>query len=68
MIGIFYVVIFNCYIGLMLFANYYRCDPLHTKQITKSDQIVPLYVMEAFGKYPGIPGLFVAGVFSGSLR
>lgn len=38
------------------------------QRVTKVDQIFPLFVMDTVGKYPGLPGLFVAGVFSGTLR
>lgn len=31
------------------------------------DQIFPLFVMQVMGDIPCIPGLFVAGVFSGAL-
>ena len=34
----------------------------------KSDQIVPRFVMETVGSYSGLPGLYVSGVFSASLR
>ena len=33
----------------------------------KKDQLFPLFVMQVMGDYPGVPGLFVAGVFSGAL-
>ena len=33
----------------------------------KPDQIFPLFVMQVMGDIPCIPGLFVAGVFSGAL-
>jgi hypothetical protein len=36
--------------------------------IEKADQIMPLFVMDTVGSLPGLPGLFVAGVFSGALR
>ena len=31
-------------------------------------QLIPLMVMDVLGQYPGLPGLFVACVFSASLR
>ncbi len=31
------------------------------------DQIVPLFVMQVFGDIPCVPGLFIAGIFSGAL-
>ncbi len=36
--------------------------------INKADQIVPFYVMDVLGDYPGLPGLFVAGILSSALR
>ena len=33
----------------------------------KKDQLFPLFVMQVMGDIPLIPGLFVAGVFSGAL-
>ena len=32
------------------------------------DQLVPFMVLDIAGTVPGLPGLFMAGVFSGSLR
>ena len=68
MIGMILVFAFCGYGGLVIFAHYYKCDPIKQKIIEKTDQIVPLYVMESFSEWKGAPGLFVAGVFSGSLR
>lgn len=31
------------------------------------DQLIPVLVMDVLGKFPGMPGLFVAGVFSAAL-
>lgn len=55
------------YSGLLIYATYHDCDPLKTKLVTRSDQLLPLLVMETLGKFPGLPGLFVAGVFSAAL-
>ena len=38
------------------------------KKISKADQVFPLFVMETVGSFSGLPGLFVAGIFSGALR
>nr|CAD7588289.1 unnamed protein product [Timema genevievae] len=54
-------------IGLIIFATYHDCDPLTTKKIKKIDQILPYYVMDTVANVPGLPGLFIAGVFSASL-
>lgn len=56
--------IFN---GLLLYGTYHDCDPLTTKLVKKKDQLVPLLVMKIFKNIPGLPGLFIAGVFSGKI-
>ncbi|XP_053692187.1 sodium-coupled monocarboxylate transporter 1-like [Sabethes cyaneus] len=69
-IYIFGLIIINslaCFIGLLMYAKYESCDPVTTKQVEKLDQIVPFYVMDAGGKIPGLPGLFIVGVFSAAL-
>ncbi|KAM8705530.1 hypothetical protein ACLKA7_009912 [Drosophila subpalustris] len=55
------------YNGLLLFARYYDCDPLTTKLAKAKDQLVPLLVMDTLSMIPGLPGVFVAGVFSAAL-
>nr|XP_036675381.1 sodium-coupled monocarboxylate transporter 1 isoform X2 [Drosophila suzukii] len=55
------------YNGLLLSATYYDCDPLTTKLAAAKDQLVPLLVVQSMSSFPGIPGMFVAGVFSAAL-
>lgn len=54
-------------LGLIVYAYYESCDPVTTKQIKKLDQIVPLFVMDVASRIPGLPGLFIAGIFSAAL-
>jgi solute carrier family 5 (sodium-coupled monocarboxylate transporter), member 8/12 len=54
-------------LGLIIYAKYENCDPVLNKQIDKIDQIVPLFVMDVASKFPGLPGLFIAGIFSAAL-
>eukprot|EP00397_Hematodinium_sp_SG-2012_P028406 GEMP01029905.1.p1 GENE.GEMP01029905.1~~GEMP01029905.1.p1 ORF type:complete len:665 (+),score=92.54 GEMP01029905.1:86-2080(+) len=62
------IMLFWCvYIGMTIFAYYFDCDPVSMKQVDKSDQLVPLFVMQVMGNYPGVPGLFVAGLLSATL-
>ena len=56
-----------CYGGMVVFAFYQDCDPIKAKQVKSKDQIFPMFVMQVVGDAPGVPGLFVAGVFSGAL-
>lgn len=65
--GVFVLLSICCYCGLLIYATYHDCDPLTTKLVSKKDQLLPLLVMDKLGAYPGLPGLFVAGVFSAAL-
>ncbi|KAK6638570.1 hypothetical protein RUM43_006837 [Polyplax serrata] len=57
----------TCMAGLCIFSKYYDCDPVLTKRISSADQLMPRYVLDTMGNIPGLSGLFVAGIFSGSL-
>ncbi|XP_015123584.1 sodium-coupled monocarboxylate transporter 1 isoform X1 [Diachasma alloeum] len=57
----------NFLTGMVLFTAHKTCDPLRASHISGMDQLLPLYVMNFMGEYPGIPGLFVAGIFAASL-
>lgn len=67
-IGTMTIVVSCSYCGLLIYATYHDCDPLTTKLAKAKDQLLPLLVMRLFGDYPGMPGLFVSGVFSAALR
>lgn len=53
--------------GVVIYGKYRDCDPVTLGIIDRHDQLVPYFVMDTLSKYPGIAGLFVACVFSGSL-
>lgn len=53
--------------GLCLYYYYRTCDPLKQGRISVRDQTMPLFVVDAMGDMPGLPGLFVSGIFSASL-
>ncbi|KAM4618228.1 sodium-coupled monocarboxylate transporter 2 [Polymixia lowei] len=53
--------------GLMMYAFYANCDPWTAHVIAAPDQLMPYFVMEILGEFPGLPGLFVACAFSGTL-
>ncbi|XP_061189213.1 uncharacterized protein LOC133197269 [Saccostrea echinata] len=56
-----------CVAGLVIYATYHACDPLLDGKIISRDQLLPYYVMESLGGIPGVPGIFVACIFSASL-
>ncbi|XP_058148801.1 LOW QUALITY PROTEIN: sodium/iodide cotransporter [Dasypus novemcinctus] len=53
--------------GIVMFALYGDCDPLLTGRISTPDQYMPLLVLEIFEDLPGLPGLFLACAYSGTL-
>ncbi|XP_046397964.1 sodium-coupled monocarboxylate transporter 1-like [Ischnura elegans] len=61
------ITLISCYCGLLIYATYYNCDRLSTKVVRASDQLLPYYVMNVAASLPGLPGLFMAGVFSAAL-
>lgn len=65
--GLFMLLSFCCFNGLLMYANYFDCDPLTTKMAKKVDQMLPLYTMELFKDLAGMNGMFIAGIFSASL-
>ncbi|XP_071640868.1 sodium-coupled monocarboxylate transporter 1, partial [Temnothorax longispinosus] len=67
MIGVILLISICGYAGMLIYAWYYECDPLTTKLARAKDQLLPLLVMNVLGEFPGLPGLFVAGVFSAAL-
>ncbi|XP_060082496.1 sodium-coupled monocarboxylate transporter 1-like [Ylistrum balloti] len=55
--------------GIVVYAYYHSkgCDPLRSKQLTNPNQLIPFMVMDIFENIPGMPGLFMASLFSASL-
>ncbi|RZF43574.1 hypothetical protein LSTR_LSTR008087 [Laodelphax striatellus] len=53
--------------GLAVFAVYKDCDPVKDGRIHSTDQLLPLYILETVGNWPGATGIFVSGIFSGAL-
>ncbi|XP_006162223.1 sodium-dependent multivitamin transporter isoform X1 [Tupaia chinensis] len=61
------VLCMGCLIGLVMFA-YYQEYPMSSQQSQAApDQFVLYFVMDLLRGLPGLPGLFVACLFSGSL-
>lgn len=52
---------------MIMVAQYSGCDPLSAGDITASDQLLPLYIINNFGHLKGVAGFFVAGIFAASL-
>ena len=65
--GLIFLMLISGYCGLLAYAKYSLCDPIKTGTIQKSDQILPYFVLDTFGGWPGFGGVFVSSIFSGSL-
>ncbi|XP_041362787.1 sodium-coupled monocarboxylate transporter 1-like isoform X2 [Gigantopelta aegis] len=65
--GLCFILYLSCMIGIVLYAFYSMCDPLGFHLITASDQLLPLFVMDILGDVTGLPGIFIASIFSGAL-
>lgn len=66
-VGVLILMAICGYAGMLIYAWYHVCDPLTTKLAGAKDQLLPLLVMNILNEFPGLPGLFVAGVFSAAL-
>jgi sodium-dependent multivitamin transporter 6 len=66
-VGAAIVIILSSFIGVILYAYYATCDPYTAGYVTDIDQIFPYFVMEVLSDKPGLPGVFLACIFSGSL-
>ncbi|XP_061425456.1 sodium-dependent multivitamin transporter-like isoform X2 [Lethenteron reissneri] len=61
------VLAISCVMGLVMYARYQECSPLNTGLLKSPDQLVLYFVMDVLRDLPGLPGLFVACLFSASL-
>ncbi|XP_062857283.1 solute carrier family 5 member 6a [Trichomycterus rosablanca] len=61
------VLALGCLMGLVMFARYGEDSPLDKGYVKTNDQMVLYFVMDVLRGLPGLPGLFVACLFSGAL-
>uniref|UniRef100_A0A8C9QMA2 Solute carrier family 5 member 6a n=1 Tax=Scleropages formosus TaxID=113540 RepID=A0A8C9QMA2_SCLFO len=61
------VLTLGCLMGLVMFARYGEDSPLDKGYVSSNDQMVLYFVMDVLQDLPGLPGLFVACLFSGAL-
>ncbi|XP_061922483.1 sodium-coupled monocarboxylate transporter 1-like [Entelurus aequoreus] len=67
LIGLWCVLLSSVLAGMCLYSLYRTCDPWTSGMVSAPDQLMPFLVMDILGDYPGLPGLFVAAAYSGSL-
>ncbi|XP_028404915.1 sodium-dependent multivitamin transporter-like [Dendronephthya gigantea] len=65
--GLIFIITFCCLDGLVIFAVYADCDLKKAGHITNNDQVLPYFVIDKLGHLKGVPGLFMACLFSGAL-
>ncbi|XP_076443194.1 sodium-coupled monocarboxylate transporter 1-like [Babylonia areolata] len=65
--GLWIILYLGCLVGVIMYAFYSDCDPVSAGIITKEDQLLPLFVMDAMGDVTGLPGLVTASLFCGTL-
>ena len=65
--GMIFIKTCSMFMGLLMYAKYEDCDPFSSGKVKKLDQVLPYFVMDIAAKVPGLPGLFVAGIFSAAL-
>ncbi len=58
-----------CFVGLVLYANNYKCDPLTSPidKVSNPNQLVGYFVNKHLNMIPGVAGLFLGSLFCGSL-
>lgn len=61
---LFLIISLCCFIGLILYANFFKCDPL-TDKLTNPNQLVTYYVINNLKNIPGMSGLFLGSLFCG---
>ncbi|XP_072311101.1 sodium-coupled monocarboxylate transporter 1 [Eucyclogobius newberryi] len=67
LLGLWCIMLSSVFAGLCLYSVYKSCDPWTSGLISAPDQLLPYLVMDILGGYPGLPGVFVAAAYSGSL-
>lgn len=65
--GMIFIKACCIFVGLIIYAKYETCDPYSMGIVTKLDQILPYFIMDVGKSIPGLPGLFIAGIFSAAL-
>ncbi|KAM8972006.1 sodium-coupled monocarboxylate transporter 1-like [Pelodytes ibericus] len=67
LIGLWAILACAVLSGLILYSVFKDCDPWTSKAISAPDQLMPFLVLIILKDYPGVPGLFVACAYSGTL-
>ncbi|GAB6024078.1 hypothetical protein CHUAL_008792 [Chamberlinius hualienensis] len=67
MIAIGVVTAIQIFLGMVIYAYYYDCDPLLNKQIKKSDQLMAMYSIDILSFFNGLSGIFIGGLLCATI-
>ncbi|NXN39889.1 SC5A8 protein, partial [Rhinoptilus africanus] len=67
LVGLWAILACAALCGLALYSIYRDCDPWSARQVSALDQLMPYLVLDILRDFPGVPGLFVASAYSGTL-
>ncbi|NXY71188.1 SC5A8 protein, partial [Glareola pratincola] len=67
LVGLWAILACAALCGLALYSIYKDCDPWSANQVSALDQLMPYLVLDILRDFPGVPGLFVASAYSGTL-
>ncbi|XP_048463888.1 sodium-coupled monocarboxylate transporter 1-like [Rhincodon typus] len=67
LVGLWIILACTVLSGLAMYSLYHDCDPWTSGKVKAPDQLMPYMVLDILGGYPGLPGLFVACAYSGTL-
>ncbi|NWR02882.1 SC5A8 protein, partial [Paradoxornis webbianus] len=67
LVGLWAILACATLCGLALYSIYKDCDPWMANQVSALDQLMPYLVLDILHDFPGVPGLFVASAYSGTL-
>ncbi|NWV96839.1 SC5A8 protein, partial [Machaerirhynchus nigripectus] len=67
LVGLWAILACATLCGLALYSIYKDCDPWTANQVSALDQLMPYLVLDILRDFPGVPGLFVASAYSGTL-
>uniref|UniRef100_A0A914VIV3 Sodium-dependent multivitamin transporter n=1 Tax=Plectus sambesii TaxID=2011161 RepID=A0A914VIV3_9BILA len=65
--GVLLMIPMVCFTGVLMYAYYAHCDPLDLKLISNRDQLLPYFTVEVLSSIHGLPGIFLASLYSGTL-
>ncbi|XP_031348538.1 sodium-coupled monocarboxylate transporter 1-like isoform X2 [Photinus pyralis] len=66
-LGLVFVHFLSILTGIIIYARYEGCDPIQNGDVDRADQILPYFAVDVSRNIPGLPGIFIAGLFSAAL-